>query len=167
MSIFKYFNRRKEEKCTAELTKMMPGFVLDSAKDISGSERVHDRVAFHSAVLGFLYGYSASFVFVANKKLGFDEVAAYRIIYRGIADAINRSEDVETVGYYIIRFQDANNLQFREHEELGQEFCASMISHALQGDAQSESSLNLISSIMKGKLFEIQESIRKDEERSL
>ena len=156
MSLFSFFKNRKIRKNVNDLSNMFPKFLLMLAKGVNGTNRVHDSVANHPDVLGFMYGFALSIMKPTREKLGFDDETMYFIIYQAIADTLNRSDDMKFLGYRIIRYEDAGHPGFVEHQEMGQEYVVAMVGLMVE-DERSESVIKGIQALMGGKVYEILE----------
>ena len=139
-----------------DLSNMFPNFLLVLAKGVNGTNRVHDSVANHPDVLGFMYGFALSIMKLTKDKLGFDDETLYFIIYQAIADTLNRSDDMKFIGYTIIRYEDAGHSGFIEHKNMGHEYVIAMTALMVE-EERSESVIKGIQALIGGKVYKILE----------
>ena len=155
MGVREYLHKRKIKKVAGRVSSMFPKFLLILAKGLSGKERVADVVAHNAAVLGFMYGYARLMVLVSEQKHGFDRQALNEVVYLGIASAFNRPEDVQQLRDIIVGYQDAGDIEFKQHEDLGSRYLSSTLGMVVSDHVEHERNIVHIRPLMSEKVYVI------------
>ncbi len=75
--------------------------VLELARGLNQTEAVAETITFHPIVLGFFNGFGRTMVRVASLRLKLDTEAQALVIYRAIANIMNRFGEMERIEHAI------------------------------------------------------------------